>query len=63
MKQIQAQQTETEIQKQKRIEYVLKIQKFYTHLKDTNKRKNVYINKMKINGTIGAISRKWENRK
>jgi len=64
MVEIQKQQKETEAQKHKRIQYMLTIQKFSTHLKDTHKRKKkVYINKMKTNGTIGAINRKWENRK
>ena len=40
------------------------INKLYTHLKETRQRnKTTYINKMKLNGQIGALNRKWNNRK
>merc|ERR1712112_720378 len=41
-----------------------KIQKLYKHIKDTRQRnRNTYVNKMKLNGQIGALNRKWNNRK
>jgi len=39
------------------------IKKLYASLKETRKRyRNTFINKMNLNGQIGALNRKWHNR-
>ena len=57
-------QQKNDKKQQKQQQYIGKIKKLYTHLKETRQRnKTTYINKMKLNGQIGALNRKWNNRK
>jgi len=42
---------------------MLTTQKLHAQLKDTYNREKVYIYKMKINGPVGMLNRKWENEK
>ena len=42
----------------------IKNQTIYQHIKEARRRnKNTFINKMRLNGQIGALNRKWNNRK